>query len=117
SHLGTNYCPGDEEILEIQTLVAHTALQVKRLDDEIAGLQKTVHKLTDERQGLSAYADAHRALILFARRLPVDIIQEIFVACILSHRNCVMSAVEAPILLGRICSSWRAISHATPRLW
>ncbi|KAJ6544211.1 hypothetical protein B0H19DRAFT_1169962 [Mycena capillaripes] len=28
-----------------------------------------------------------------------------------------MSAVEAPVLLGRICSSWRAISLSTPRLW
>ncbi|KAF8213696.1 hypothetical protein K438DRAFT_1105548 [Mycena galopus ATCC 62051] len=30
------------------------------------------------------------------------------------HRNCVSSASEAPILLGRICSSWRAISLSTP---
>ncbi|KAK7001438.1 hypothetical protein R3P38DRAFT_3049120 [Favolaschia claudopus] len=28
-----------------------------------------------------------------------------------------MSASEAPLLLGRICSSWRALSFATPRLW
>ncbi|KAJ7234867.1 hypothetical protein B0H12DRAFT_1142249, partial [Mycena haematopus] len=28
-----------------------------------------------------------------------------------------MSASEAPVLLGRICSSWRAISLSTPRLW
>ncbi|KAJ7762580.1 hypothetical protein B0H16DRAFT_1529275 [Mycena metata] len=28
-----------------------------------------------------------------------------------------MSAAEAPVLLGRICSSWRAISLTTPRLW
>ncbi|KAJ6573540.1 hypothetical protein DFH09DRAFT_1152067 [Mycena vulgaris] len=28
-----------------------------------------------------------------------------------------MSATEVPVLLGRICSSWRAISLSTPRLW
>ncbi|KAJ7623908.1 hypothetical protein DFH06DRAFT_1230570 [Mycena polygramma] len=28
-----------------------------------------------------------------------------------------MSASEMPVLLGRICSSWRAISISTPRLW
>ncbi|KAJ7657388.1 hypothetical protein DFH06DRAFT_1198118 [Mycena polygramma] len=28
-----------------------------------------------------------------------------------------MSASEVPVLLGRICSAWRAISLSTPRLW
>ncbi|KAJ7740022.1 hypothetical protein DFH07DRAFT_839655 [Mycena maculata] len=38
-------------------------------------------------------------------------------SCLPKHHNCVMSAREAPVLLGRICSLWRAISLATPRLW
>ncbi|KAJ7252089.1 hypothetical protein B0H12DRAFT_623079 [Mycena haematopus] len=50
-------------------------------------------------------------------RLPLDIIAEIFIACLPTHRNCVMSATEAPVILGRICSSWRTISLSTPRLW
>ncbi|KAF7330809.1 F-box domain-containing protein [Mycena venus] len=51
------------------------------------------------------------------RRLPFDIIEGIFAACLPTHRNCVMSAQEAPVILGRICSSWRNISLSTPRLW
>ncbi|KAJ6586341.1 hypothetical protein DFH09DRAFT_977923, partial [Mycena vulgaris] len=57
------------------------------------------------------------ALISPTRHLPLDILQEIFLACLPTHRNCVMSATEAPVLLGRICSSWRTISLSTPRLW
>ncbi|KAJ7441743.1 hypothetical protein FB451DRAFT_1150512 [Mycena latifolia] len=117
SKLGSNYCPQDEEISEIQTLLTEPILRLKRLDDEIADLQKALDKLAEERAGLSAYVDAHRALISPVRRLPLDIIQEIFVACLPTHRNCIMSAVEAPVLLGRICSSWRSISLSTPRLW
>ncbi|KAJ6594712.1 hypothetical protein B0H19DRAFT_1009754, partial [Mycena capillaripes] len=79
--------------------------------------EKAIDKLAAERDGLSAFVEAHKALISPVRRLPLDIIQEIFVACIPIHRNCVMSASEPPILLGRICSSWRAISLSTPRLW
>jgi hypothetical protein len=41
--------------------------------------------------GLGAYVDTHKALISPARRLPLDIIEEIFVACLPTHRNCVMS--------------------------
>ncbi|KAJ6472795.1 hypothetical protein DFH09DRAFT_1380348 [Mycena vulgaris] len=115
--LGTNYCPSDEETIAIQTLLVEPALRLQRLDDDIADLRKALEKLANERKRLCAYVDAHKALISPVRRLPFDIIQEIFIACIPTHRNCVMSAVEAPVLLGRICNSWRTISLSTPHLW
>ncbi|KAJ6456468.1 hypothetical protein C8R45DRAFT_1034563 [Mycena sanguinolenta] len=117
SHLGTNYCPKDNESAEIRALLTEPTCRLQRLDDEIAELQKAIDKLSEERNTLCTYVDAHKALISPVRRLPLDIIQEIFLACIPMHRNCVMSASEAPVLLGRICSSWRAISQAMPRLW
>ncbi|KAJ7689574.1 hypothetical protein B0H17DRAFT_1011977 [Mycena rosella] len=117
SKLGTNYCPRDEEVAEIQTLLAEPTLRLQHLDAEIADLQMALDKLIEQRVELSDYVDAHRDLISPARRLPLDIIQEIFIACLPTHRNCVMSAAEAPVLLGRICSSWRAITLSTPRLW
>ncbi|KAJ6594646.1 hypothetical protein B0H19DRAFT_908650, partial [Mycena capillaripes] len=117
TQLGTNYCPTDKEVLEIENLIVEPTLRLKCLDDEIANLQKAIDKLAEERESLGAYVEAHRALISPVRRLPLDIIQEIFLACLPTHRNCVMSAYKAPILLGRICSLWRAISLSTPRLW
>ncbi|KAJ7913904.1 hypothetical protein B0H13DRAFT_2003971 [Mycena leptocephala] len=117
SKLGTNYCPKDEEVVEIKGLLILPTLRLKLLDDEIADLQQAIDELARERRGLRAYVEAHQALISPFRRLPVDLIQEIFLACMPTHRNCVMSASEAPVLLGRICSSWRVISISTPRLW
>ncbi|KAF7376843.1 hypothetical protein MSAN_00101800 [Mycena sanguinolenta] len=117
SRLGTNYCPTDEEILEINALLVEPILRLKGLDDEITKLQMAIDKLAEERSRVAAYVEGHRALISPFRRLPLDIIQELFVACLPTHRNCVMSASEAPVLLGRVCSSWRAISLSTPRLW
>ncbi|KAJ7318825.1 hypothetical protein DFH08DRAFT_1036175, partial [Mycena albidolilacea] len=87
------------------------------LDDEIADLQRAIDKLTEERGGLSAYVEAHRALISPVSRLPLDIIQEIFIACLPVHRNPVMSTTEAPVLLRRICSAWRRCFSLHPRLW
>ncbi|KAF8201145.1 hypothetical protein K438DRAFT_1821463 [Mycena galopus ATCC 62051] len=103
-HLGTNYCPRDEELVQIK-------------NDEIEVLKKALDKLTEERDTLKGYVDAHRALMSPIRRLPLDTIEDIFMACLPAHRNCVMSAQEAPVLLGRICSSWRAISLSQPQLW
>ncbi|KAF8133055.1 hypothetical protein K438DRAFT_1884520, partial [Mycena galopus ATCC 62051] len=117
SKLGTNYCPPDEEVLEIQSLLAEPLSRLQTLDNRIAELQKAIDELAEERATVQAYVDAHKALISPIRRLPLDMLQEIFVACLPTDRNCVMSACEAPVLLGRICSSWRNISLSTPRIW
>ncbi|KAJ7045139.1 hypothetical protein C8F04DRAFT_1388707 [Mycena alexandri] len=117
SRLGSNYCPTDEEVPQICALLVDPSSRLKQLDNEIADLQKTIDKLAERRASLGAFVDAHRALLSPIRRLPLDVIEEIFVACLPTHRNCVMSASEAPVLLGRICSSWRAISLTTTRLW
>ncbi|KAJ7473352.1 hypothetical protein FB451DRAFT_1249075 [Mycena latifolia] len=115
--LGTNYAPKDEEIAEIQALLVEPTHQLERLDAEMATMQMALDKLAEERDRLATYVAEHKALISPVRRLPLDIIQEIFIACMPTHRNCVMTAREAPVLLGRICSAWRNISLSTPRLW
>ncbi|KAF7341966.1 hypothetical protein MVEN_01783100 [Mycena venus] len=117
SRLGTNYCPQDEELAQINGLLIEPCLRLKRLEDDIAIMQKAIDKLKEERDAVSAFVEAHKALASPLRRLPLDLIQEIFMACLPTNRNCVMSAIEAPVLLGRICSSWRNISLSTPRLW
>ncbi|KAJ6594623.1 hypothetical protein B0H19DRAFT_1247284 [Mycena capillaripes] len=104
SRLGTNYCPNDKELEEIKGILAEPTLRLKQLDEEIADLQKAIEKLTEERESLGAYVAAHKALISPVRRLPLDIIQEIFIACLPTYRNCVMSTSEPPVFLGRICS-------------
>ncbi|KAJ7879524.1 hypothetical protein B0H14DRAFT_3858388 [Mycena olivaceomarginata] len=110
SRLGTNYSAQDKEIDEIKALLVEPSQKLKRLNDEIDVMRKALDKLVEERDILSTYVDAHRALISPVRRLHLDILEAIFIACLPTHRNCVMSAQEAPVILGRICSSWRAIS-------
>ncbi|KAJ7785454.1 hypothetical protein B0H14DRAFT_2286260, partial [Mycena olivaceomarginata] len=117
AQLGTNYSPKDEEVLEIKSLLIEPTRRLKTLDDEITELQRPLTNSWGSATSLEPMWTPHKALISPARRLPLDIVQEIFVACLPTHRNCVMSASEAPVLLGRICSSWRAISLTTPRLW
>ena len=94
SELGTNYCPRDEEVLEIHALLVEPLSRLQHIENRIADLQKAIDELTEELSSISAYVDAHKALISPVRRLPLDILQEIFVACLPTHRNCVMSASE-----------------------
>ncbi|KAJ7646459.1 hypothetical protein FB45DRAFT_997988, partial [Roridomyces roridus] len=115
AHLSTNYCPTDEEIVEIKELIAGPSLRVHALDDEIAAVYKRLHSLKAEREDLVAHIESYRALISPVRRLPLDIVQHIFMSC-LPDRNCVMGATEAPLLLGRICGLWRATALSMPLL-
>ncbi|KAJ7062329.1 hypothetical protein C8F01DRAFT_1137178 [Mycena amicta] len=117
SKLGTNYCPTDDEIHEINNLLLEPSHEIQHLDRKIAEIQKSLDDVVRQRTRLTEYVDAHKALLSPIRRVPLDILSEIFISCLPTERNCVMSAGEAPILLGHICSYWREIALSTPLLW
>ena len=51
-------------------------------------------------------------------RLPREIIAEIFCNFVHRSRGAVwISASNGPLLLCRVCSSWRALAQVTPKLW
>ncbi|KAJ7069461.1 hypothetical protein C8F01DRAFT_1112810 [Mycena amicta] len=110
SRFNTNYCPTDDELAEIKGLLVQPRIRLQELDE-------TIRQLQTERDKLAAHIAAHEALISPIRRIPLDMLQEIFVACLPTDRNSVMSASEAPVLLGRICSHWRTVAFQTSALW
>ncbi|KAJ7657387.1 hypothetical protein DFH06DRAFT_1473336 [Mycena polygramma] len=113
-HLGTNYVPTDAEIEQIRThLLPHEA-ELARL--EIL-LEILIQDLTTQRDRVREYIEPHKALISHPRRLPQDVVEGIFLACLPTSYYAVMSPATAPLLLGRICSAWRSIAFAMPSLW
>ncbi|KAJ6567478.1 hypothetical protein B0H10DRAFT_1892728 [Mycena sp. CBHHK59/15] len=109
-HLHTNYVPSDTEVKCIEEHLMPHRLELLRLE----GL---IQDLCSQRTKTLHYIYVHKALISPARRLPADIIQEIFLACLPTHRNSVMNSKDAPLILARICSGWRAVALSTPALW
>ncbi|KAJ7633399.1 hypothetical protein DFH06DRAFT_691571 [Mycena polygramma] len=106
----TNYVPTDAEVEQIR---AH----ITPYEAELARLESLVRDLTIQRARVKNYIEPHKALISYPRRLPQDVVEEIFLACLPARHNAVMSPATAPLLLGRICSAWRSIAFAMPRLW
>jgi hypothetical protein len=47
----------------------------------------------------------------------MDIWREIFTHCLPTHRNPILSFMEAPLLLTHVCSNWRSIAFSTPQIW
>ncbi|KAJ7650759.1 hypothetical protein FB45DRAFT_1018142 [Roridomyces roridus] len=109
-HLYTNYIPTDDEMDQIRAdLPQHEA--------ELVSLNKLIRELTARHNGIKAHIDSHRALISYARRLPQDIIEEIFLACLPTEGCPKLNSREAPLILGHICGLWRSIAFGMPSLW
>ena len=110
SRLDSNYAATDSEALEIKALLEKPKSRLEELSIQL-------EKLSNEQSVLLLFVSKHRALISPIRKLPIEILQEIFIACLPTAHNPVMSRWESPILLTQVCSSWRSVAHATPQLW
>ncbi|KAJ7472608.1 hypothetical protein FB451DRAFT_299936 [Mycena latifolia] len=114
--LHTNAVLSDAECQRIHDLLAGPRKEVDKITDEIERLQTLINELTVKRTNLTEFIDAHLALVSPARRLPEDVVAEIFTAALPSDRNAVMSGAESPLLLCHVCRAWRRLALSTPRL-
>ncbi|KIM39579.1 hypothetical protein M413DRAFT_415564, partial [Hebeloma cylindrosporum] len=110
SVVGTNFVPSDSDVQLIGAYLVQPLSEVTQLDLEISRLQA-------KRNDIYARIQPYQALLSPIRRLPLDIMENIFLCCLPTQRNPAMSTLEAPLKLGRICSSWRSFAYSCPRLW
>lgn len=115
--LNTNYVPIPVEINLLERRVAESEETISLLTAEIARLRDRCNELSVDKQHLSIGIAEYNDILAPARRLIPEILQEIFYHCLPTTHNAVMSALEAPLLLGRVCNHWRQIAYSTPRLW
>ncbi|KAJ7724942.1 hypothetical protein DFH07DRAFT_971058 [Mycena maculata] len=115
--LHTNTVPSDAECQKIRDLLVGPRAEIAALTDEIVATQAWLDELTRKRAVLTEFVDAHLELVSPIRRLPLDIVQEIFLACLPSGQNSTITEYDAPLLLCHICHSWRSVAFSTPGLW
>jgi len=115
--LATNVCPTDAELDAVRASLVHPVQRVFSLDAEIRDLETALHKLRVEKGCLQSYIDTHKIIFSPARRIPPEILATIFTHTLPHDRFPTRSSKESPLLLGRVCSLWRAVSLSTPELW
>ncbi|KAJ7592523.1 hypothetical protein C8J56DRAFT_478909 [Mycena floridula] len=86
-------------------------------NDEISRLTAAIDKLVLEREALKRNVTSYKAILAPIRRLPEDMLREIFVSCLPYNKAMAPVITDAPLLLGRVCRSWRELSLSTPALW
>ena len=106
----TNRAQTDEEWAALKRFLTIYDRQIAIIDEEISDRQNEKTRI------VKAIAPFRRAFSPF-RRLPVDIIREIFSACIDRTRNPTLAPSTAPTLLTHISSGLRHLALSTPELW
>jgi hypothetical protein len=114
--LSGNYIPTESQTQMICDTISSAQADISQLDGEITRLQAVLDGLAHKRDALRKYTNLHMALVAPIRRLPPEVLSEIFMQCM--ENNYVYRRLNtAPLLVGSVSSRWRTIALSTPRLW
>jgi hypothetical protein len=115
--LGGHYIASESQVQMICDTISVAQAGISRLDDEITRLNAVLDGLTRKRDALQTYTNLHTALVAPIRRLPPEVLSEIFLYYNDENNVPYIRLNKAPLLLGGMCSRWRTIALSTPRLW
>ncbi|EKM75403.1 hypothetical protein AGABI1DRAFT_46506, partial [Agaricus bisporus var. burnettii JB137-S8] len=115
--LHTNTGLTKETEAEVRRAMGQTLKKIDAVGIEIARLQDRLVLLCQKKRDTAKFIEAHEGLLSPIRRLIPEILQEIFWLCLPVAHNSVLSAEEAPLLLGQVCHRWRQVAYSTPKLW
>ncbi|KIM41045.1 hypothetical protein M413DRAFT_42249, partial [Hebeloma cylindrosporum] len=115
SYLNSNYIPLDEEMVQIKAYLTHCRKRLEEMKAEMDDQAELSVKLKYDR--LYDHIESCASLITLPRRVPDDVLQEIFYQTLPTDRNALLDDNSTPLILTRICRQWRQVALATPRLW
>jgi hypothetical protein len=76
--LGGNYVGSESQAQMICDTISAAQSDISRLDDEITRLNAVLDSLTRKRDTLQTYTHLHMALVAPIRRLPPEVLSDIF---------------------------------------
>ncbi|KAJ7745650.1 hypothetical protein B0H16DRAFT_1889277 [Mycena metata] len=112
-----NAVPYDFQAQEIEKTIGSVDEHIAALSGEIKRLRRLMDALIAQRTDLERFAHHHRGVVSIIRRLPADILSEIFshhVGSNMSFTNPTDVVLE-PIL--QVSRGWRDIALTRPYLW
>lgn len=87
------------------------------LDIELERAQAVVDKIKNKRLDLCGQVYAYRSVFSLIRRLPPEILGQIFVFCLGGDVYSRPDSSVAPLLLCEVCTIWRTVALKHPELW
>ncbi|KJA13934.1 hypothetical protein HYPSUDRAFT_72809 [Hypholoma sublateritium FD-334 SS-4] len=114
---GTNTIPSHEQTNMLLSGLAEPEKTLRATNDEATRLQLRLSVLSAEKQHLTKIISPYKALISPFRRLPNDVLREVFLACLPTEHNPHLDVRQASLLLTFISNHTRQVALSTPRLW
>ncbi|KZP08121.1 hypothetical protein FIBSPDRAFT_668025, partial [Athelia psychrophila] len=102
--------PSPAECAMVREKILQIATDISELDNEIEQVKKILERLSQNRVVLQNHSDGHQNLLNLTRRLPVEILGEIFIQL----QDMLGGRSIAPT---RVCRHWREVAIGTSRLW
>jgi hypothetical protein len=129
--LNSNEPPLDAECPSIESVVLRLRRCLSRHDDKLARLRAQIElpeqepleqeKLEQKRASLATDLSRNAAILSPLRRMPPEILSEIFMLTLPSDRAVVergkIDLRDSPWMLTRICGRWRTVALASSSLW
>jgi hypothetical protein len=118
--LHTNRAPTDAQIRDINDLIQVQEIRRCHLEFERERLLRALGQIAQTLDKVSNMISDLQATLSPIKRMPEEILALIFEHCLpVRSPDTPFSHTQnfAPVLPGLVCSSWRQIAHAYPRLW
>ncbi|KAK1222044.1 hypothetical protein PQX77_015143 [Marasmius sp. AFHP31] len=119
--LRSDYIPPDEQVLQTRKQLKKDEEVFSLYDEEITRLQTVLGKLVERKNLVEKRMKERRALVSAIRRLPNEILSEIFHSCVppgVYSFSADRTGVRTRALdISQICSRWRTVINAIPKLW
>lgn len=120
-----NHVPSASENERISHRIANAQTDLARYDEEISKIRIIASKLKRERAALREYIHAQQSLQASVRRVPTEVITEIFLQCqplFSLDPGRVIIPIETPrglvsVRLGQVCHRWRRIALTLEKIW
>ena len=89
---------------------------LQAIDADISQMRIHLQDLVAKRRALHIYAEAHKGFVSALRRIPSEILSQIFILA-LPDFPFALSCDVAPLVFDRVCRRWKDVSRRTPELW
>ncbi|KAJ7633377.1 hypothetical protein DFH06DRAFT_1479633 [Mycena polygramma] len=127
--LRSNVSPQANMEASLRDVICRAPTELKRYDAEIGRLQDAISRLISERTALAAHLDACRSVFAPVRRLPIELLAEIFQMGVSSTKDDKPLFTTTPgqeldrlakrslLKLSQVSPLWHEVAIGTPRLW